>query len=518
VYKGVEPLNIEHKKSIVYLKYFDDEDLPQWVTNDMPNTDPFFIINNINREKFRNEVYPLVKSGKYTINADTLSMIKGYETNNNKEFTHPQLWPDGIVLKEHQLKAVSIMLARNKYGFFLGTGTGKTLIAITFILNKKPDKVLIITPKKVIGQYRDECLKYLPSYKVTESINEFFTCNKCILVINYEQLSNILKANISNVNLLVLDESHYAKSYSSLANKNLRKLGVNIPNIYLFTGTPQDHSRHEIFPQLAILDERYMPVKTKFNHRYFYLNDYYLPDREKKWLSDELTDMIDSITWGKKSEDVIELTEEVNNIIKAEHPMYYYDDLIKDRIVKIQDHNIVADNKASLRIKLRELSNGHVIDGTDTLRVSNPKIDKLLELLRDKVPRGIVYFEFTADIPYIVDTIAYLGKSLVLVNGKTKNSDELIKKFKNNEVEYLVIQNRSGNAGLDLSHVNNVIFYSMPESYIVYHQCKARIRRIGQTEPCNYYHIISKGSIEEQIFKSLKNKKSFSNKVFNIYK
>ena len=519
---GGGTINVYNKKGIIYLAYFDGEDLPDWITTDMAGSDPYFILNNITRIKFKDEIYPLIKAGKYEIDPETLQYIKDYNQDTNKDFNNQLIEPPGIILKLHQVTAARIMLNRKKYGFFLGTGTGKTLIAITYMINVLPNKVLIITPKKVIGQYADEIKKYT-NYLLAETINDFINKDNVAYVTNYEQLPRIIKSNVGIIDALILDESHYAKSYSSITNKLLRELSKNIPNIYLFTGTPQDHSRHEIFPQLAILDERYMPVKTKFYHRYFYMNDYYQPDRERRHLSSELTNMIDSITWGKKSEDVVELTDENIITIIADPPGPSYDTLMKDRIVNIKtidgkDHIITADNKATLRIKLRELANGHVIDGTDTLSVSNPKIDKLLELLRDKVPRGIVYFEFTADIPYIVDTITYLGKSLVLVNGKTKNSDELIKKFKNNEVEYLVIQNRSGNAGLDLSHVNNVIFYSMPESYIVYHQCKARIRRIGQTEPCNYYHIISKGSIEEQIFKSLKNKKSFSNKVFNIYK
>lgn len=510
-------MNIFRKKSIIYLRYFDDEDIPEWVTKDMPSTDPFFIINNINKEKFRSEIWPLVKAGKYTIDSETLAFIKGYDLTVVRDYPPPSVQPEGIVLKDHQVKAASIMNHRKKYGFFLGTGTGKTLIAITYILNNQPNKVIIMTPKKVIGQYRKECIQYLAGYNITESLSEYLLGKRSILIINYEQLPNVIKGN-AKADALILDESHYAKSYSSRTNTLLRELAADIPNVYLFTGTPQDHSRHEIFPQLAILDENLMPVKTKFNYRYFYLNDYYLPDREKRWLSDELTSMIESITWGKKTEDVVELTEEVNNVIKAEHPIKYYDELIKDRIVKIEDRNIVADNKASLRIKLRELSNGHVIDGTDTLRFNNTKDIELYNLLRDKVPRGIIYFEFTGDIRNITSVITRLNKSCVVVNGQTKDSHTFIERFKNSEVDYLVIQSRSGNAGLDLSHVNNVIFYSLPESYIVYHQCKSRIRRIGQQLECNYYHIICKETIEEQIYNSLKSKKSFSNKVFKIYK
>ncbi|MFA7030312.1 MAG: helicase-related protein, partial [Candidatus Cloacimonadaceae bacterium] len=89
--------------------------------------------------------------------------------------------------------------------------------------------------------------------------------------------------------------------------------------------------------------------------------------------------------------------------------------------------------------------------------------------------------------------------------------------FKEGKVNYLVIQSKSGNAGLDLTVTNNVVFYTMPESYIVYHQCKSRIRRIGQEQECNYYHMICRDTVEERVYDSLKRKKSFSTRLFKIY-
>ena len=59
--------------------------------------------------------------------------------------------------------------------------------------------------------------------------------------------------------------------------------------MYLFTGTPQDKSRHEILSQISILDHRVMPVKTRTLCRYFNQDDYFQPSTEKKAFSKELT-------------------------------------------------------------------------------------------------------------------------------------------------------------------------------------------------------------------------------------
>ena len=111
-----------------------------------------------------------------------------------------------------------------------------------------------------------------------------------------------------------------------------------------------------------------------------------------------------------------------------------------------------------------------------------------------------------------------LNVSYVTVDGSTRNSGPLIDSFKQGKVRFLVMQNKSGNAGLDLTCTNNVIFYTLPEGYIVFKQCKGRIRRPGQTKECNYYYFMCKDSLEKDILKSLKRKKSYTTRVFKIYK
>ena len=140
-------------------------------------------------------------------------------------------------------------------------------------------------------------------------------------------------------------------------------------------------------------------------------------------------------------------------------------------------------------------------------------------LLTNHVNHCIIYYEFDNDLPIIEKELCKLRIRYKIVNGHTtkKNSAKYIEEFKQNTVEILVMQSKSGNAGLDLTNTNNIIFYSLPESYIVFTQCKARINRIGQTQECNYYYLICKDSIEEQMLAALKKKKNFSTRLFKIY-
>jgi SNF2 family DNA or RNA helicase len=506
--------NIKEINGFFYLENFDPDQIPDWVTQ-YETTDKlkaYFHLNRTTRKLFKDQLLPLIRTKEVSITPEAYQKIRDYTITNYGQHgvrDIPYISPQGITLKPHQDTAVKIMLDNKRFGFFLGTGTGKTLIAITWILNvdlKKP--ILIVTPKKVIGQYKQECAKYLDQEKLD-----------LITVTNFEQLH--LHFN-TRWNAIIIDESHKAKSYTSDVNHNLRALVNNndAEYVYLFTGTPQDKSRHDILPQLAILDTRFMPSKSKMYERYFRLNDYYQPSMEISDRKKELSDLISEITWGMETEDAIDLTVENNYKVMCPHPLKYYDELKKENIVTIGSDEIVADNEAIMKLKLRQICSGHIKTTEEkpyqVIHLYNHKREALKTLVQT-LPNAIIYTEFDEDIIEVTSVLFDLDYSYVIVNGKTKNSDPLIDKFKEGEVDFLVIQSKSGNAGLDLTVTNNVVFYTMPESYIIYHQCKSRIRRIGQEQECNYYHLICRDTVEELVFNSLKKKKSFSTRLFKIY-
>ena len=493
-----------------YLKNFEQE-FP-WVTNDYPDGKPYFLLNKYTRACFIKDILPLIRTGECNINHSTLYSIKNFHQNFPGLPQGELCEPPGITLHPHQIEAVNRMLTHKRYGFFLGPGTGKTLIVISYLLSTVIKDALIVTPQKVIGQYRKELDKYIPE-------NNF-------IVTNYEQLHKFTSIPFE---VLILDESHKAKNYTSKINENCRLIASNCDKVYLFTGTPQDKSRHEILPQLAILDIRVMPGKTRTYARYFREDDYYQPSCEIKERSEELTQLIAEYTWGKKTEDVVTLTEDIDHKIICDHPGNPYNVLSTKRIIRGEDYlACVADNKGVLKIKLREMCNGHFTlenpEGTykvtkfAKMNLPTSKLNKLIELLK-QIPKGIIYYEFTNDLWFIEKAMKELNINYRIINGSVtaKGSGKLAQEFKENKFDYLVMQSRSGNAGLDFTNVNNIIFYSLPESYIVYKQCRCRIQRIGQSKECNYWHLVCKDTIEEQIFNSLKKKKSFSNRVFKIY-
>ena len=501
---------ITEKNNIFYIRYYDE--YFDWCDIDEnTSTAPmWFPLNETTRHMFARDIIPLMKEGKVSISKDVYEKIKFFKQNEQEElftFNETSSIPNGITLYDHQIKAINLMSKYKRYGFFYGTGTGKTLIAITWLMNVKPNSCLIVTPQKVVGQYKKELNLYIPgnNYDVT----------------NFEQLS---KYQDKIYDALIVDECHRAKNYSSNINKFLREISSKTTYCYIFTGSPMDKSRHEILPQLALLDNRVLSVKTRVFERYFRINDYFQPAGEIRERKAELTQLINAYTLGVKTESVIDLPDEINKTIDCIKPNEEYNTLFKSMVLNKEDYKYIADTPASLRLGLKSLCSGLLyMDKDDSeknaVMFNTDKIARLKDLVT-KLKNAIIYYEFTPSAKMIEEALTSLNRTSVTVNGSinAKKSFELIESFKNNKVDFLIIQSQSGNAGLDLTNTNNIIFYSLPDSYIVFHQCKSRIRRIGQSKDCNYFYLICVDSIEEKIYQTLAQKKTFNDRVFEQYK
>ena len=417
---------------------------------------------------------------------------------------------EGITWKKHQITALEYIAKYKQFCVFLGPGTGKTLIALATIKMLGTGKFLIVTPKKAIAQYKSEAEKYLPDYTITIDPNK----DADIYIVNYESVSKFEKKKYT---CMILDESHRAKNVSSDINKTL--CNISSEHTYLFTGTPQDKQRDEVFAQLKILNENLLAVKYLFYNRYFVLDDYYRPIAEKH--SDELKEIISQCSYGDKTENLIDLPNEEEWVIVCEKNKLadIYKNFKKDKVLKGKDWLALGDSGAKHRTKLTQLCSGFIYDENNIPHRTpyNPKAQPLENLVK-KLDAAIIYTVYKEEQQIIAEILKKAKRSYVCVDGSTKDAAEPLEKFKRGHVDFLVIQIVSGNAALDFPNINNIIYYSLHDSYIYYEQSKYRIRRIGQTNTCSYYYLIVKGTVEVYRLHSLKNKKSFNNKEFEIYR
>ena len=68
--------------------------------------------------------------------------------------------------------------------------------------------------------------------------------------------------------------------------------------------------------------------------------------------------------------------------------------------------------------------------------------------------------------------------------------------------------------GLNLQKANKIVYFSLPLQSELFEQSKKRIHRIGQEKTCFYWYLITKNSVEEQIYQTLKERRDYTNKLF----
>jgi SNF2 family DNA or RNA helicase len=76
------------------------------------------------------------------------------------------------------------------------------------------------------------------------------------------------------------------------------------------------------------------------------------------------------------------------------------------------------------------------------------------------------------------------------------------------------VQYQAGAMGLNLQKANKIIYFSLPLQSELFEQSKKRIHRIGQKKTCFYWYLITENSIEEQIYQTLKERRDYTNKLF----
>src|SRR5690606_13574652 len=100
------------------------------------------------------------------------------------------------------------------------------------------------------------------------------------------------------------------------------------------------------------------------------------------------------------------------------------------------------------------------------------------------------------------------------LDGSTKNRDEVVTKFRQNEqIKLFLISIKAGGVGLNLVEADYVFILDPWWNPAVEQQAVDRSHRIGQTKNVFIYKFITKDSVEEKILTLQNRKKTIANQL-----
>ena len=149
-----------------------------------------------------------------------------------------------------------------------------------------------------------------------------------------------------------------------------------------------------------------------------------------------------------------------------------------------------------------------------TIEANTIKIDWLREFISNTDEKLFILYNFNPERDTLIKLCKELGKKYIVISGEVKNKYKLV-----NDSDYDIVigQFRACGESIDgLQYKSHIcIYFSLPESSIDYKQALGRINRDGQKYWPIYYYLITKGTIEEEIWKMIENKVEYNEKILD---
>ena len=423
--------------------------------------------------------------------------------------------------------------------FLMGTGTGKTLVSLARYEQDGGGKLLVICPKKIIGQWQEvienefpklKILKFKPKTSTSVMIKRLISEKDKydVIVLNYEILHKLLELTkiINKDWTIILDEGHRIRNYGSIRNKTkvteaVLRLGKLTKKKMILTATPTQANYGgyiDYFPQLSFLGHQNADYQYFCDRyvRYKLINFGNSPYPVKTIVGYENTDEIDSLLQKvarRYTPKLGDFEPQHNKILIEQTPNYKK--ILREKAYR----DIMITNSMRKRIALKTLTSG-TIYGQDMFNThfaykdNSAKLEWLEEFLSDTNEVVTIFYQYNVELEALKELMAKLKKRYIVINGKTKDA---VKEVKRTDYDVIIGQFQAMSESIDgIQHKSHIIvFLTMPESSLTYKQAIGRIDRIGQKKVPMYYYLVMKGTLDDKIYNLIEQKLDFSEKILD---
>ena len=151
----------------------------------------------------------------------------------------------------------------------------------------------------------------------------------------------------------------------------------------------------------------------------------------------------------------------------------------------------------------------------------SPKLAEFREIVRELVieegRKVVVFSEYERMTHLAGEELKKLGIGFVSLHGgvPSRNRGALMEKFRRDAECKVFLSTDAGGVGLNLQAASAVINFEPPWNPARLEQRIGRVHRMGQAHPVHVVHLLTKDSIEERVWETLKLKKSLFAGVFD---
>lgn len=383
--------------------------------------------------------------------------------------------------------------AKPSHFFALGTSSGKSLISIYHYLKHRNNEPLLIVcpPTKKKSNEWDYEIKKVEEHENIEIEYEIIASS--MLAKEYQNYKNYF---------VILDEAHYFMNPTSNRGKAAQKLCKASTNFSMLSATPGEN--WEKFMNYFIIFGFYKN-KTEFLRKHAVYETKHFGGRSIKQIVDfqntyALERYWQTISTMKETSYFVDLPQVSERFVEF-NKSNLYKQATKDRVVEINNEQIILDSPPKLGATLRYLTN------------QKSKMAYTKELLESTNDNVVIFYQFTKEKDNLLEMLKKLDKEVFEVSGQSFElpSQEKRKSLSNSVT---LVQIQAGSAAIELKYASQVIYYCPTYSYTQYQQSRGRCIRHGGHDRVEIIKYKTKGTIETQVWKALDLKQDFDEKLY----
>ncbi len=426
------------------------------------------------------------------------------------------------------------MLAQHNLGGILADdmGLGKTLESIVYMASFPKDKHLIVCPTSLVYNWQDEFSNFAPTIRTIvvsgppENRQELIARNEefDVIITSYPLMRRDCEYYKDiEIHTMFIDEAQFIKNPSSQNAKAVKK--ITAKHKFALTGTPIENSLTELWSIFDFVLPGFLQSHSKFVEKY----EKPIIRDENKTILEELIRRINPFVLRRMKKDVLkELPEKIETKLLTEMTekqktiyMSYINNINEELSQTIQKNGY---EKSSFQIlsaltRLRQIC-CHPSTFIENYTGESGKLELLMEQLPgilDNGHRVLIFSQFTSMLQIIAKRLDFESIGYFYLDGSSKPTErmDMVGRFNQGEKEVFLISLKAGGTGINLTGADTVIHYDPWWNPAVEEQATDRVYRIGQTNTVHVVKLLTKGTIEEKIYKLQKKKRELSDAIID---
>jgi SNF2 family DNA or RNA helicase len=415
-------------------------------------------------------------------------------------------------------------MSANEIGCLLADdmGLGKTICILALLAKHLKKQALIIVPKSLIQNWKDEAAKFIPHLKVHTHFGgarhdlKLNFSKADIVITTYHTLRNDIEFFKNKYfEYLIVDEAQFIKNADTDIHRAARLVAAE-KKIGL-TGTPIENSLGDLFSILNVITPGLITKDGWEKHA----------DADDPSILKNIGKAISPFLLRRKKEEVLkDLPKKTEQVIYCEltpserrdynHLKKYLWASLKGQIAE-NGINKSRINIFTALLRLRQAACHQGLLQSKKTKTLSSKFQVLIEHLETIFSEGhkvLIFSSFVEVLTLLKNEFNSRKINYEYMDGKSNNRMALVNRFQNDKTKQVFLTTlKTGGVGLNLTAANYVFILDPWWNPATESQAIDRAHRIGQKNKVTAYKLIAKDTIEEKVLALQAKKKSISDAI-----